>query len=73
MRVTRQDNVVANVVGLEVVESTVAVSLVSIPSIVVKRVDIAVCKRFVDTGEDYNMLEECKTSPLDNTHQSGSQ
>ena len=52
MRVTRQDNIVANVVGLKVVEGTIAVCLVTIPSIVVKRVDVTVSERLVDTRED---------------------
>jgi len=69
VRVTRQDNVVANVVLLKVVERTVTVRLgklvtreifisvkvaylVSIPCIVVERVDVAVSNRLVDTGED---------------------
>ena len=52
MRVAGDDDVVADVVLGEVAERAVAVGLVAVPSVVVEWVDIAVCERLVDAGED---------------------
>lgn len=52
MRVTGDDDVVADVVRVEGVECAVAVGLVAVPGVVVERVNVAVCERFVDAGED---------------------
>ena len=42
VRIARDNDVVANVVLLEMVQSTVAVGLVAVPRIVVQRVNVAV-------------------------------
>lgn len=50
--VTGHDNVVANAVVVEVSKSAVAVGLVAVPGIVVKRVGVTISSRLVDAGED---------------------
>lgn len=52
VRVTGHDNVVANAVVVEVRKSAVAVGLIAIPGIIVKRVGVSISSRLVDTGED---------------------
>ena len=52
MRVPGDDDVVADVVSREVVERAIAVGLVSVPSIVIEWVDVSICERLVDAGED---------------------
>jgi hypothetical protein len=50
--VTGDDDVVADVVLLEMVQCAVAVGLVAVPGVVVEGVDVAVGDGLVDTGED---------------------
>jgi hypothetical protein len=50
--VSGDNDVVSDVVLCQVLQSTVTVGLVAIPSIIVERVDVAVCGAFVDLAED---------------------
>jgi len=52
VRVTRDHNVVADVVGVQRLEGPVSVGLVPVPGVVVQRVSVAVRGRFVDARED---------------------
>ena len=44
VRVAGDDDIIANVVGVEGVECAVAVGLVAVPGVIVERVDVAVCE-----------------------------
>lgn len=44
MRVTGDDDVVADVVRVQGVECAVAVGLVAVPGVVVERINVAVCE-----------------------------
>jgi len=46
--VARHDDVVADAVVVEVRKRAVAVGLVAIPSVVIKRVGVAICRGLVD-------------------------
>lgn len=52
MGVARNHNVVADIVGVEGLESTIAISLVSIPGVIVERVYVSIGDGLVDPGED---------------------